>query len=283
LINPATGRIHTSFNQTVTATGRLSSSEPNLQNIPIRSAIGREIRKAFVAEEGCLLLSADYSQIELRIMGYLSDDPALIEAFSKGQDIHQRTAAEVFGIAADQVTADMRRMAKTVNFGIMYGMSPYGLANDLGVSQQEAKKFIEGYFAKYSRVKEYMDQTMSAAYRDGYVTTILNRRRYLPDLHSENKNVREFTERTAINTPIQGSAADIIKLAMVGIYQQLKKEKLHSRMILQVHDELLFEVPIAEKMVMTSLVKEQMEQVMSLKVPLVVDIGLGNNWEEVHD
>ena len=283
LINPATGRVHTSFNQTVTATGRLSSSEPNLQNIPIRSAIGREIRKAFVAEEGHLLLSADYSQIELRIMAHLSDDPALIDAFSKGQDIHQRTAAEVFGIAAEQVTADMRRMAKTVNFGIMYGMSPYGLAKDLGISQQGAKEFIDGYFAKYFRVKEYMSHILVAAYQDGYVTTILNRRRYLPDLRSENKNVREFAERTAINTPIQGSAADIIKLAMVKIYQQIKEEKLRSRMILQVHDELLFEVPLTEKETMTALVKEQMEQVISLKVPLVVDIGLGNNWEEVHD
>jgi DNA polymerase-1 len=283
LINPITGRVHTSFNQTVTATGRLSSSEPNLQNIPVRSALGREIRKAFVAEEGYLLLSADYSQIELRIMAHLSLDPALIDAFFKGQDIHQRTAAEVFGIAADQVTADMRRMAKTVNFGIIYGMSSYGLAKDLGVRQQEAKEFINGYFNQYSGVKEYIDQILSAAYKDGYVTTILNRRRYMPDLHMENKNIREFSERTAINTPIQGSAADIIKLAMVKIYEQLKKENLHSKMILQVHDELLFEVPLAEKEVMTSLVKEQMEQVISLKVPLIVDIGLGKNWEEVHD
>jgi DNA polymerase-1 len=282
LINPYTGRVHTSFNQTVTATGRLSSSDPNLQNIPIRSTLGREIRKAFVAEEGYRLLSADYSQIELRIMAHLSGDPVLLEAFAKGVDIHQHTAAEVFGVSPDQVTSEMRRMAKTVNFGIMYGMSPYGLAKDLGVSQTEAKNFIESYFTKYAQVKEYINKTLLAAYQDGFVTTILNRRRYIPDLKSENKNVREFAERTAINTPIQGSAADLIKLAMVRIHKEIKKRNLSSKMILQVHDELLFEVPLAEQDIMLTLVKELMENVIPLKVPLVVDVGVGNNWEEVH-
>jgi len=282
LINPLTGRIHTSFNQTVTATGRLSSSDPNLQNIPIRSAFGREIRKAFIAEKGCLLLSADYSQIELRIMAHLSEDPVLIEAFAQGEDIHQRTAAEVFGVSPEAVTADMRRMAKTVNFGIMYGMSPYGLAKDLGVSQSEAKEFIDGYFKRYSRVKEFIERTLKEAYENGYVTTLLNRRRYIPDLKSENKNVREFAERTAINTPIQGSAADLIKLAMVQIYNEIKRRQISAKMILQVHDELLFEVPVEEKEIMIELVKEKMEHVVPLRVPLVVDIGLGNNWEEVH-
>lgn len=277
LIHPRTGRIHTSFNQAVTATGRLSSSEPNLQNLPIRTPLGREIRRAFVAEAGHLLLSADYSQIELRILAHLSEDGLLLEAFAQGEDIHARTAAELFGGAPEAVTPEMRRLAKTVNFGIIYGLSPYGLARDLNISQQEAKSFIDRYFSRYRGVKAYIQRTIEEAYQRGYVTTLWGRRRYLPDLASESKNVRDFAERTAINTPIQGSAADLIKVAMLRIHQEMKGKSLGSRMTLQIHDELVFEVPQGEVQGMVELVKEGMERVIALKVPLLAEIKIGPN------
>lgn len=281
LVHPRTGRTHTSFNQAVTATGRLSSSNPNLQNIPTRTSLGREIRRAFIAEPSHLLLSADYSQIELRILAHLSEDELLLEAFSKGEDVHCKTAAEVFGVRPEAVTHEMRRAAKTVNFGIIYGLSPYGLARDLNISQQEARKIIEGYFSRYRGVREFLDRTIQEAHQWGYVTTLCRRRRYLPDLRSRNRNVREFAERTAINTPIQGAAADLIKLAMLRIHRDLSQRGLLSRMTLQVHDELLFEVPRSEVQEMVALVREGMEGVMKLKVPLVVDISLGPNWGEM--
>jgi len=282
LINPKTGRIHTSFNQTVTATGRLSSSDPNLQNIPIRTEVGREIRKAFIPDKGNLLLSADYSQIELRLLAHLSEDKAMIKAFEKGEDIHASTAREIFGVFPETVTPDIRRVAKAVNFGIIYGISPFGLSKQLNISQKDAKEYIEGYFLKYPKVKEYIEDTIKKAYDKGYTTTILNRRRYIPELESKNKNVREFGERTAMNTPIQGSAADLIKVAMINIHHMMMKKSLKSKMILQVHDELVFEVLKDEMEAIKSLVKNEMEGVMEMKVPISVDINTGKNWNEAH-
>ena len=282
LINPRTGRIHTSFNQTVTATGRLSSSNPNLQNIPIRTEVGREIRKAFIPDHGNLFLSADYSQIELRLLAHLSEDKDLIKAFEQGEDIHTSTAREIFGVFPEMVTPDMRRSAKAVNFGIIYGISPFGLSKQLNISQKDAKKYIEGYFHKYPKVKEYIEDTIKKTYDMGYTTTILNRRRYIPELESKNKNIREFGERTAINTPIQGSAADLIKLAMINIHDRIKKKSLKSKMILQVHDELVFEVIEDEMETIKNLVKKEMEGVMEMKVPISVDINTGKNWNEAH-
>lgn len=282
LIHPETGRIHTSFNQTVTATGRLSSSNPNLQNIPIRTELGREIRKAFIAERNHFLLSADYSQIELRLLAHLSEDRALIQAFEKGEDAHASTAREIFNVLPGTVTPEMRRVAKAVNFGIIYGISPFGLSKGLNISQKEAKEYIEGYFKRYPRVKEYIDKTIKSAYEKGYTTTLLNRRRYIPELESKNRNVREFGERTAINTPIQGSAADLIKVAMINIQSKMKEKKLKSKMILQVHDELVFEVSEKEMETMKGLVKKEMEGVMKMKVPIVVDMNTGKNWNEAH-
>ncbi|HLA47983.1 MAG: DNA polymerase I [Nitrospinae bacterium RIFCSPLOWO2_02_FULL_39_110] len=293
LINPKTGRVHTSFNQTVTATGRLSSSNPNLQNIPVRTELGREIRKAFIPESGCTILSADYSQIELRILAHVSADEVLIDAFKRGEDIHEWTACEVFGVIPGMVTSDMRRMAKAVNFGIIYGISPFGLSRDMGVSNEEAKKFIESYFNRYKRVKEYIDRTLNEAYEKGYVTTILQRRRYLPDLKRTsplnppllrgNKGVvREFAERAAINTSIQGSAADMIKVAMINIHRRIKKEMRRAEMIIQIHDELVFEVIDEEVEALRRLVKEEMEGVMKLSVPIIVEINTGKNWNEAH-
>ncbi|HJP17399.1 MAG TPA: DNA polymerase I [Nitrospinota bacterium] len=282
LVNSKTGRIHTSFNQTVTATGRLSSSNPNLQNIPIRTDLGRKIRKAFIAEKNHLLLSADYSQIELRILAHLSEDEVLIEAFKKGEDIHVQTGARIFNVFPNMVDSNMRRMAKAVNFGIIYGISPFGLSKNIRVSLKEAKEFIDHYFALYKGVKSYIEQTITDARKNGYVTTILNRRRYLPELNSKNRQMKEFAERTAVNTPVQGSAADLIKIAMINISRAIKSKNLKSKMILQVHDELVFEIPEAEKKMMVDLVNKEMEGVMELKIPLIVDTWIGKNWGEAH-
>lgn len=275
------GRIHSTFHQTVTATGRLSSSEPNLQNIPVRGDLGKMIRKIFRAEPGCLLLSADYSQIELRVLAHVSGDPSLIDAFRRKEDIHRRTASEIFGVPLEDVTPELRSRAKAVNFGVVYGISDYGLAKQTGVSREEARHFIDAYFRRYPMVKKYMDEAIEKARRDGYVTTIFGRRRPIPDINAKNRAARGFAERTAINTPIQGSAADIIKLAMVRIFNRLRKEGLKSKMILQVHDELIFEIPPDERDVMEKMVREEMENVKELSVPLEVDIGVGQTWYEV--
>lgn len=282
LINPRTGRLHTSFNQTVTATGRLSSSEPNLQNIPVRGEWGRRIRRAFIADDGNLLLSADYSQIELRILAHLSNDKGLIEIFKNDGDIHSMTASELFGVSLEKVDAEMRRMAKTVNFGIIYGISPYGLSKELGISPDEAKEYIDTYFARHKGVRRYIDEQINLAIKDGYVTTMFNRKRPIPEIKSTNKNTRQLGERLAMNTPIQGSAADIIKIAMINIHSRLKQEKLKTRMLLQVHDELLFEVPLKEIEIVRKIVKEEMEGVVKLSIPLKVDIGTGKSWADAH-
>jgi DNA polymerase-1 len=282
LINPHTGRVHTSFNQAVTATGRLSSSDPNLQNIPVRTDEGRRIRQAFIPGPGSVILSADYSQIELRILAHYSGDANLQEAFINGDDIHTRTAAEVFGLMPGMVDSNMRREAKAINFGIVYGLGPFGLAKQLGIEQKQAKAYIEQYFKRYSGVKEFIDGTLEEARKTGMVTTMLGRRRRLPELNSKNYQVRSMAERMAVNTPIQGSAADVIKLAMLAVQRRLLKEKRASKMILQVHDELVFEVPHEELDTMYALVKEEMEGVMKLAVPLIVDVSHGSNWAEAH-
>ena len=282
LINPHTGRIHTSFNQAVTATGRLSSSNPNLQNIPVRDDDGKEIRKAFIPDDGCEFFSADYSQIELRIMAHLSGDPHMIEAFRSGNDIHAATAAKIYKINIDEVTPDMRRKAKTANFGIIYGISTFGLAERMGVSRQEAKELIDGYFATYPQVKAYMDRSIEVARSQGYVETIFHRKRFLPDINSRNATVRGYAERNAINAPIQGSAADIIKVAMARIYRRFTDEGLRSKMILQVHDELNFSVLPEEKERVQQIVLEEMEKACPMQVPLKADCGWGKNWLEAH-
>src|SRR3990172_3549505 len=280
LINPETGRVHTSFSQTVTTTGRLSSSKPNLQNIPVRTEMGQRIREAFTAKDGCVFLSADYSQIELRILAHMSGDELLTEAFRQDEDIHTRTAAEIFGLQPSDITPEMRSRAKAVNFGIVYGISPYGLASDIGISQQEAKEYIDNYFLRHSGVKSFIEDTIVKAKEMGYVTTLLNRRRYVPELSSEDNSTRQFGERIAVNTPVQGSAADIIKLAMINIHRRLVREGLKARMILQVHDELLLEVPDEELSAAKNIVIEEMEGVMPLAVPLKADSGVGKNWRE---
>ena len=282
LINPRTGRIHTSFNQAVTATGRLSSSNPNLQNIPVRDDNGKEIRKAFIPDDGCTFFSADYSQIELRIMAHLSQDPNMIEAFAEGHDIHAATAAKIYHVPLDQVTPDMRRKAKTANFGIIYGISVFGLAERMGVSRQEAKELIDGYFATYPQVKAYMDHSIEVARAQGYVETIFHRKRFLPDISSRNATVRGYAERNAINAPIQGSAADIIKVAMARIYRRFQAEGIKAKMLLQVHDELNFSVPQDERERVQRIVIEEMEQAYPLRVPLKADCGWGTNWLEAH-
>ena len=282
MIHPQTGRIHTSFNQTITETGRLSSSNPNLQNIPIRSELGREMRRAFVAAPGHVLVSADYSQIELRLLAHMSGDPVLIDAFRSGQDIHARTAMEVFGVEGSVVDSDMRRMAKTVNFGILYGLSPFGLAQRLHISNEAARTYIDGYFARYPRVKECLDGILVSARQQGYVTTLLQRRRYLPDITNANRTIREAAERTAINMPFQGSAADLIKLAMVHLHHQIMTEHLPCHMLLQIHDELLFEVPENAVEEMLPRITETMENVWHLDVPLTVEVGQGHTWAEAH-
>jgi DNA polymerase-1 len=281
LINNKTGKIHTSFDQASVATGRLSSKNPNLQNIPVREERGREIRKAFVPGSGNVLVSADYSQIELRLMAHLSNDENMIEAFKRNADIHTATAAAIFNVPDELVTREMRSRAKTANFGIIYGISAFGLSQRLNIPRKEASAFIEGYFKTYPGVKEYMDNSIKEAREKGYVETIMGRRRYLNDINSANAVVRGFAERNAINAPLQGSAADIIKYAMVKIHDQLK-DRFRSKMILQVHDELIFDVVPGEKDALIIMVRDQMESVISLKVPLIVDIGSGNNWLEAH-
>lgn len=283
MVNPETGRLHTSFNQTVTATGRLSSSEPNLQNIPIRTEDGRKIRRAFIPEKGCLFVSADYSQIDLRVLAHISGDESLRDAFLHNEDIHRRTASELFGVPQEEVTPELRRIAKTVNFGLSYGMSPYGLSKDLGVSQTEAKKYIDSYFQKYKGVKNYIEKIVVQARKDGFVSTLLNRRRYLPEINSKNGSVRGFAERIAINTPIQGTSADIIKVAMIRIREKLKAAGSKAKMSLQIHDELLFEVPEEEVDELSHLAKKEMEGAVSLNVPVVADIKVGKNWRDLEE
>ena len=282
LINPRTGRIHTSFNQTVTATGRLSSSDPNLQNIPVRGEDGKEIRKAFVPEPGCEFFSADYSQIELRVMAHLSGDENMIEAFREGHDIHAATAAKIYKETIDEVSRDQRTKAKRANFGIIYGITVFGLAERLEISRDEAKKLIEGYFENFPKVKEYMDKSIQMARANGYAETLFHRRRYLADINSHNATVRGFAERNAINAPIQGTAADIIKVAMINVYRRFRKEGIKSKMILQVHDELNFSVLPEEKEKVEKIVLEEMQNALKMQVPLVADSGWGKNWLEAH-
>lgn len=282
LINPETGRIHTSFNQAVTATGRLSSSDPNLQNIPIRSEEGRRIREAFVPAEGNVLLAADYSQVELRILAHMADEPALKESFARGEDIHTRTASEIFDVFLEMVTPDMRRQAKTINFGVLYGMSAFGLAKSLGIGRKEAQTYIDHYFARYPRVLAFMETKKTEARDKLYVTTLLGRRCAVPEIASKNGAIRGYAERNAINYPIQGSAADIIKVAMVRIHERLRAENLQAKMVLQVHDELVFDVPVSEQSAVEKLVRWEMEHAVELDVPLLVDMGVGRNWREAH-
>lgn len=282
LVNPKTGRVHTSFNQTITATGRLSSSEPNLQNIPVRGDRGKLIREAFIAEDGCLLLSADYSQVELRILAHLSRDEGLTAAFIQNLDIHARTASEIYDIPLDRVTPEMRRTAKTVNFGVIYGISPFGLSETLKIERKDAEKFIKQYFERHPGVKDFTERVLVEAEQNGFVTTLFGRKRPVPELRSKNRNIRQQGERFAVNSPIQGTAADIIKRAMITINRRLKNERLRCRMILQVHDELLFELPEPEKDLVFQIVKKEMEQAAHMTVPLKVDIGYGRNWAEAH-
>lgn len=279
-INPVTGRVHSNFIQTGTATGRLASAEPNLQNIPVKYDEGRLIRKAFVPEEGCVLIDADYSQIELRILAHISEDERLINAFKNNLDIHSQTAAEIFGVDVSQVTSTMRSQAKAVNFGIVYGISDYGLSRDIKISRKEAAEFISRYFERYPKVKEYLDNVVKFARENGFVLTLFNRKRYIKDIKSTNKNLRSYAERIAMNSPIQGSAADIMKIAMIRVYKGLKENNLKSRIILQVHDELLIESPYEEKEIVKEIVKTEMENAVSLKVPLVVEVKEGSNWYE---
>jgi DNA polymerase-1 len=281
LINPQTGRLHTTFGQTGTATGRLSSANPNLQNIPIRTELGRGIRAAFIAEPGHVLLTADYSQIELRLLAHFSHDPLLVEAYRRGDDIHTLTASQVFGVPPLMVTPDHRRQAKVVNFGIVYGLSAFGLSQQLGIEPGEAKQFIVAYFEKYSGVRAFIDQTLEEARRDMKVKTLFGRVRPIPDINSKNINQRGFAERTAVNTPLQGTAADLIKIAMIRIDALVRERGLKSRMTLQVHDELVFEVPENELEIMQLLVREHMEKVHALAVPLQVDMGAGMNWRDL--
>ncbi len=281
LIHSATGRLHTSFSQTGTATGRLSSSDPNLQNIPIRTELGRQIRAAFVAEKGKIFLSADYSQIELRIMAHFSEDPVLVAAFRNGEDIHARTAQEVFGVGPLAQTAEHRRAAKAINFGIIYGLSPFGLAQQLGIEQKEAAQFINAYFARYRGVKDYLDKILAETRKSGAARTLFGRVRPIPEINSPQMQLRNFAERTALNSPLQGTAADIIKLAMIAIDRRLAAEKFEAKMILQVHDELLFEAPAKERPGLEKLVREEMEGAYKLAVPVVVEIGAGPNWRDL--
>ena len=281
-INPETGKIHTTYNQTVTATGRLSSSNPNLQNLPIRSERGQLIRQAVIPDEGCLFLSADYSQIELRLMAHFSQDPHMVEAFRSGQDVHAATAAKIFGVAIEEVTKEQRRQAKTANFGIIYGISAFGLAQQLDCSRSEAKALIDGYFAAFPGVIDYIERQKELARQQGYTITLFGRKRYLPDINSHNATVRSFAERNAVNSPIQGTAADIIKKAMVAINRRLKVEGLQAKMIMQVHDELNFNVPVNEVDRVKELVVSEMQNVVQLSVPLIADCGVGKNWLEAH-
>lgn len=282
MINPKTHRLHTTFNQTIAATGRLSSDNPNLQNIPIRSELGQQVRKAFISTDDNVLLSADYSQIELRIVASLSEDESMINAFQHHKDIHISTAARIYGIPESEVTKEMRHKAKSVNFGIIYGQGAFGLAESLGISRTEAKNLIQNYFEKYPKIKQLMDSLIESARKNGYTTTLYGRKRWLPDIHSANGNVRANAERIAINTPIQGTAADMIKIAMINIFQKLKKHHLKTKMLLQIHDELLFEVPLNELEGVKNIVEKEMQNALKLKVPVVVNIGTGKNWLEAH-
>jgi len=282
-LSDANGRLHTSFNQTITATGRLSSTEPNLQNIPVRTNLGREIRKFFIAKDGYVLVDADYSQIELRVLAHISGDETLINAFVNNRDIHRLTASQVFGVSEENVTSDMRRKAKAVNFGIVYGISDFSLAEDIEVSVKEAREYIENYFLTYLKVKQFMEDIILSAKETGYVKTMLNRIRYIPELKMSNRNIVSFGERVARNTPIQGSAADIIKLAMLACHKRLEKENLKSRLILQVHDELIFETEKGEIDIVSKIVKEEMENVYKMSVPLVVDIATGKSWYDTKE
>jgi DNA polymerase-1 len=283
MVNPRTGRVHTSFNQIGASTGRLSSAEPNLQNIPIRTDLGKQVRRAFVAgEPGHVLLAADYSQVELRILAHVTQDENLVESFRQERDIHAATASQILGVPLAQVDSDQRRMAKTVNFGVLYGMSDYGLATQLGLARAEAKAFIESYFARYPTVQRYLDETKRQCREQGYVTTLLGRRRYIPEINTPNYQIRSQAERTAINMPIQGTAADIIKVAMVRIDRQIRELGLHAKMILQVHDELVFELPEDEVAVLQPLVCDLMENAFPMTVPLKVEASTGRNWEDLH-
>jgi DNA polymerase-1 len=281
-MNPHTGRVHTSYHQAVAATGRLSSSDPNLQNIPVRTAEGRRIRQAFIAPPGYRLLAADYSQIELRIMAHLSGDKGLLNAFASGEDIHRATAAEVMGVALDQVTAEARRSAKAINFGLIYGMSAFGLAKQLGVGRAEAQTYVDRYFTRYPGVKAYMDETRELAREQGYVETVFGRRLYLPEIRASNLQRRQYAERTAINAPMQGTAADIIKRAMLRIDAWLDTGEVDARMIMQVHDELVFEVRADHAERAGEAIRQLMAGAATLSVPLVVEAGLGDNWDEAH-
>jgi len=282
LVNERTGRIHTSYQQAVAATGRLSSADPNLQNIPIRRDEGRRIRQAFIAPPGHVLMAADYSQIELRIMAHLSGDPGLLAAFAADRDVHQATAAEVFGVDLEAVTADQRRLAKTINFGLIYGMSPFGLARNLGIARGAAQQYVERYFARYPGVKAYMDNTRRSAKETGYVQTVYGRRLYLPDIRSSNRQMQQYSERSAINAPMQGTAADIIKRAMISVDAWCQREDVPARLIMQVHDELVLEVRADSIERVADAVRERMVGAAELSVPLRVDLGTGANWDEAH-
>lgn len=282
LINKKTGRIHTSFNQTMTATGRLSSSDPNLQNIPVRGDWGTMMREVFIAEKDNVLISADYSQVELRILAHISKDEGLIDSFSKNLDIHTRTASELFGVPEKEITPEMRRVAKSINFGIVYGISPYGLSEALGITPKEASQYIENYFKRHEGIKNYIENTIKEARQKGYVKTIMGRKRPIPEINSSSTNLRQQAERLAINTPIQGTAADLIKIAMINIWKRLKADGLKTRLILQIHDELVFESPKEEKDKVMELIKAEMERAIPLSVPLKIDIGYGKNWAEAH-
>ena len=282
MINPVTGRVHTSYHQAVTATGRLSSSDPNLQNIPIRTQEGRRIRQAFIAEDGCSIVAADYSQIELRIMAHLSRDKGLLSAFKEGLDVHSATAAEVFDVALEQVSQEQRRKAKAINFGLIYGMSAFGLAKQLQLGRKEAQQYIDRYFERYPGVQEYMDNTRGLAKEQGYVETLFGRRLYLPEINARNKMRAQAAERTAINAPMQGTAADIIKLAMLNVDNYLQADGVGARMIMQVHDELVFEVNNAEVEAVREKICDLMSGAADLAVPLLVEAGVGVNWDEAH-
>jgi DNA polymerase-1 len=282
MVHASSGRIHSSFNQTVAATGRLSSADPNLQNIPIRTELGRRIRRAFVADEGCKLLSADYSQIELRLMAHLSSDAALCEVYRRGGDVHAETAARMFSVDLGDVTRDQRSSAKAINFGILYGMGPVRLGRDLKISMDEAREFLEAYFREFPGVREFQKDAVERARTDGYVTTLLGRRRAIPEIDSKDPGVRAQAENMAKNTPVQGTAADLIKVAMIAIHRRLRDEGFGARMILQVHDELVFEAPEAEAERLAGMVRSEMEGALELKVPIVAEVGVGDNWLEAH-
>jgi DNA polymerase-1 len=282
MINPHTGRVHTSYNQAVAITGRLASSDPNLQNIPVRSAEGRRIREAFIAPAGCVIISADYSQIELRIMAHLSQDEGLLKAFAAGEDIHRATAAEIFGVEHESVDNEQRRYAKVINFGLIYGMSAFGLAQNLNIERSAAQNYIERYFTRYPGVREYMNNTRDLAKSKGYVETYFGRRLWVPEINSSNGMRRAGAERAAINAPMQGTAADLIKLAMISVANWIKAENLQSKLIMQVHDELVLEVPESELALVKTTLPKLMQHVAKLDVPLIAEVGVGKNWEAAH-